>query len=342
MPAHPVDLHTHSQYSDGSDTPAALVANAAAVGVRVLGLTDHDTIAGLAETAAAAAAAGIDFLPGVEISTSLPLAPAAPDRRLPIHLLGYAFEPTHQALRDALAAHALARSIRVGQMIERVNQTIAANGGPAEAVNPQRVIDLAGRGSIGRPHLAQALVETGRAANVGDAFERWLGRGKPGYVRRAPVDTLATIALIRRAGGAPVLAHPLEYGDLDALLPRLVAAGLLGIETDYGDYDAASRAALHRLADRFGLVASGGSDYHGLAIKPDRTLGMAPVPLDAAERLRAASRDEGERREAKKRRHAEPVEASRALGQRTTRSLDSARDDDRTSPLASSGGEGTP
>jgi 3',5'-nucleoside bisphosphate phosphatase len=290
MPAHPVDLHTHSSYSDGGDAPAALVANAAAAGVRVLGLTDHDTIAGLAETAAAAKRAGIDFLPGVEISTSLPLDPTRPERRLPIHLLGYAVDPTHHELRDTLAAHALARSIRVGQMIERVNQTIAANGGPAEAVNPQRVIDLAGSGSIGRPHLAQALVETGRAASVSDAFAQWLARGKPGYVRRAPVDTLETIALIRRAGGVPVLAHPIEYGDLDALLPRLVAAGLLGIETDYGDYAADQRAALHRLADRFGLIASGGSDYHGLAIKPDRTLGMAPVPLDAVDRLRAAAK----------------------------------------------------
>ncbi|HET7094993.1 MAG TPA: PHP domain-containing protein, partial [Thermomicrobiales bacterium] len=289
MRANPVDLHTHSNYSDGSDAPADLVAAAANAGVRVLGLTDHDTIAGLAETAAAAERAGIDFLPGVEISTSLPLDPAQPTHRLPIHLLGYAFDPEHQELRDALAAHALARSVRVGQMIERVNQTIAANGGPTEAINPQRVIDLAGSGSIGRPHLAQALVEMGYAASVADAFDRWLGRGKPGYVRRAPVDTLETIALIRRAGGVPVLAHPIEYGDLDALLPRLVAAGLLGIETDYGDYDAAERATLHRLAGRFGLIASGGSDYHGLAVKPNRTLGMAPVPLDAAERLRAAA-----------------------------------------------------
>jgi predicted metal-dependent phosphoesterase TrpH len=289
MAAHPVDLHTHSTYSDGSDAPADLVAAAVAAGVRVLGLTDHDTIAGLAETAAAAERAGIDFLPGVEISSSLPLDTAQPGTRLPIHLLGYAFDPTNRELRETLAAYALARSIRIGQMIERVNRAIAERGGPADAVIAQRVIDLAGSGSIGRPHLAQALVEAGQATSVADAFDRWLGRGKPGYVRRAPVDTLETIALIRRAGGVPVLAHPLEYGDLEALLPRLVAAGLLGMETDYGDYDAAERAELHRLADRFGLIASGGSDYHGLAVKPDRPLGMAPVPLDAAERLRAAA-----------------------------------------------------
>lgn len=294
----PIDLHTHTNWSDGADSPAELVANARAAGITVLGLTDHDTLDGLAETAREAAAAGIEFWPGVEISTSMPLDG---DRRLPVHLLGYGIDPSHPELRDVLAGHAAARIERIERMVAKVNGLIAADGGPAEAISPARVREIAGSGSIGRPHLARAVVEAGYARDINEVFDRFIGRDAPAYVRRAPVDTEGAIGLIRRAGGVPVAAHPAEYepsGDpaarkaglpLDDLFARLAAAGLLGTEVDYGDYDEPTRDRLRAAAARHGLIATGGSDYHGLSVKPDRPLGCAPVPPSAVEQLRAAS-----------------------------------------------------
>ncbi len=294
----PIDLHTHTNWSDGADSPAELVANARAAGITVLGLTDHDTLDGLAETAREAAAAGIEFWPGVEISTSMPLESGY---RLPVHLLGYGIDPGHPELRATLAGYALARVLRIGQMLEKVNRLIFERDGSVEAVSPRRVLEIAGAGSVGRPHLAAAIVEAGYAGDISDAFDTFIGHGKPAYVRRAPVDTEESIRLIRRAGGVPVLAHPVEYEPrddaaspkvglpLDELFARLVAAGLLGTEVDYGDYDDATRERLRAAAARHGLIATGGSDYHGLPVKPDRPLGCAPVPFAAVEQLRAAS-----------------------------------------------------
>ncbi len=293
-----IDLHTHTNWSDGADSPAELVANARAAGIEVLGLTDHDTLDGLAETALEAAAAGIEFWPGVEISTSLPLASGA---RLPVHVLGYGIDPGSAELRAELARHALARVLRIGQMLEKVNRLVFEHNGTVEAVSPRRVLEIAGSGSVGRPHLAAAIVAAGYADDIPDAFDRFIGRGRPAYVPRAPVDTEGSIRLIRRAGGVPVTAHPVEYEPsddsaspgiglpLDDLFARLTAAGLLGTEVDYGDYDNATRERLRAVASRHGLIATGGSDYHGLSVKPDRPLGCSPVPRSAVEQLRAAA-----------------------------------------------------
>ena len=282
--ANPIDLHTHTVFSDGSQTPAQLVASAAAAGVRVLGLTDHDTVAGVEETARLGTAAGIRVIPGVEISTSLPLAGDA-TVRVPVHLLGYLVDPANAELVDTLASHAKARDQRVRRMVER----LAAIGRPVAA---ERVFALAGDGTVGRVHVAKALVEAGHAADIGDAFDRSIGRGGPAYVPRPPVETADAIRLIRRAGGVPVLAHPWEYRsqiDLGLLLRRLVPAGLAGLEAHYGGYDAITRARLQALADRHGLLTSGGSDFHGLDVKPDRPLGMDPVPAEAVDALDEAA-----------------------------------------------------
>lgn len=280
----PIDLHTHSVYSDGTRTPAQLVAEAAAAGVRVLGLTDHDTVAGVEETVRLGAEVGVRVIPGVELSTSLPLG-VETVRRVPIHLLGYLIDPTDEELGDALAYHARARVRRIRRMVER----LGAIGRP---VSVERVFVLAGVGTVGRVHVAQALVEAGHAANVPDAFARLLGRSHPAYVPRPPVDTEDAIRLIQGAGGVPILAHPQDYLhqiDLDLLLGRLVPAGLAGLEADYGGYDAATRAGLRAIADRHGLLTTGGSDFHGPDVKPDRPLGMDPVPEAAVAALDEAA-----------------------------------------------------
>ena len=282
--ANPIDLHAHSVYSDGTRTPARLVAEAATAGVRVLGLTDHDTVAGVEEAVRLGADAGVRVIPGVEVSTSLPLGTEAL-RRVPLHVLGYLIDPRDDELVDTLGFYERARVRRVRRMVER----LAAIG---RAVSLDRVFELAGVGTVGRVHVARALVEAGHAADINDVFARFLGRGGPAYVPRPPVDTEEAIRLIRRAGGVPVLAHPVDYErqiDLGLLLRRLVPAGLAGLEAEYGGYAAATRGRLTAIADRHGLLTTGGSDFHGPDVKPDRPLGMDPVPEQAVAALDEAA-----------------------------------------------------
>ena len=271
-----VDLHTHSRHSDGLQTPTALVEEAAGRGLRVLGLTDHDTVGGLAEATVAAARCGIEVVPGVELSTGgLGSTPE-------IHLLGYFVDPTRPALLAGLAVYAQDREER----LERIVARLARLG---LRIAAERVRDLAGPGTIGRPHVAQALVEAGYVADRREAFDRYLADGRPGFVPRPKVEPAAAIALIREAGGVPVLAHPFGSGELESTLSRLVPAGLAGLEVHYGDYDEAARRLLADAAARWGLIATGGSDYHGPGVRAGRVLGQPPVPVAAVERLRAAA-----------------------------------------------------
>lgn len=253
------------------------MAEAAALGLRVLGLTDHDTVGGIAEAAAAADRVGIELVPGVELSTG------GQDGTREIHLLGYFIDPTDSALLAGLDEYAQGRLDRLGRMARR----LADLGVPISA---ERVRELAGPGTVGRPHVAQALIEAGHAADLRDAFDRFLGAGKPGFVPRPKVEPEDGIGLILGAGGVPVLAHPLgeEDAELEATLRRLVPAGLRGLEVYYGEYDDEARARLAAVADRWGLIATGGSDYHGPNFRPGRVLGGPPVPLAAVDRLRAA------------------------------------------------------
>lgn len=267
----PVDLHTHSTASDGALTPAALVELAGARGVRVLGLTDHDTTAGLAAARTAAGRLGLRLIPGVELSTHVEAGE--------VHILGYFVDPAHPDLVAALARFQEARGDRARRIVER----LGAAGVP---IAHERVLAFAGGGSIGRPHVARALIEAGHATSIGDAFERYLTRGRPGYVERYRLAPPDAVRLVRAAGGVPVLAHPHSAADLAALLPELVAAGLGGLECYYGDYDEARKGALLALAARHDLVPTGGTDFHGPGIH-QRPLGGTPVPLASVAALEA-------------------------------------------------------
>ena len=267
----PVDLHTHSTASDGALAPAALVELAGARGLRVLGLTDHDTTAGLAEARAAAGPLGLRLVPGVELSTHVETGE--------VHVLGYFVDPAHPDLVVALARFREAREDRAGRIVERLR----AAGAP---IAYERVLAFAGGGSIGRPHVARALIEAGHATSIGDAFERYLVRGRPGYVERYRLTPPDAVRLIRAAGGVPVLAHPHSAADLAALLPELVAAGLGGLECYYGDYDEPRKRELLALAARYDLVPTGGTDFHGPGIH-QRPLGGTPVPLASVAALEA-------------------------------------------------------
>ena len=269
------DLHTHSTASDGLLAPAALVEEAVRRGLRAIALTDHDTVDGLAEAIAAGARRGVEVVPGVELGTD-----ARPHE---VHLLGYFVDRRSRRLREALAAQAEHRRQRAARMVERLNEL-------GIEVTLAEVLALAGSGTVGRPHLARAIVARGAAADVAEAFDRYLASGRPAYVHRQALSPEAAVALVRAAGGVPVLAHPLTTGDPEATVARLLPAGLGGIEVDYGEYDAAARAALRALADRHGLIATGGSDYHGPGHKHGRELGGAVVSAATVDLLRRATR----------------------------------------------------
>jgi predicted metal-dependent phosphoesterase TrpH len=269
-----VDLHTHSTYSDGLLSPAMLVEEAASRGVRILALTDHDTVAGIGEARAAGDRHGVEIIPGVELSAAL-------QGGNEVHLLGYFVDVDDPTLLEQLAGYARARDERMEHMVERLNRI----GAP---VALGRVREIAGHGTVGRPHLGRALVEAGYAVDLSDAFARYIGGGKPAFVPRPRVDPRDAIALVRAAGGVPVLAHPFSAGGVESVLDRLVPAGLAGMEVFYGEYDPEDREILRQIATRRGLIATGGSDYHGPDRRAARELGSAPVPLAAVAALRHA------------------------------------------------------
>lgn len=274
---HLVDLHTHSTQSDGTLTPTELVRAASERGLRVLGLTDHDTLSGIAEATAEAHGYDVEVVAGVELSTSV--SDAHGD--IPVHLLGYFVDYDDAALRTELAAFANARQTRMERMVEKLNDL-------GLQITTEDVLTLAGSGTVGRPHIARALVNLGYVSDLREAFERYLGRGCPGFVPRPKVETERGIQMIRRAGGVAVLAHPRDLENIASLLARLAPSGLGGIEVDYGDYDVQTRNALRQTAHHWNLVATGGSDYHGPGIK-GRELGGPLVPLASVELLRAAA-----------------------------------------------------
>jgi len=270
-----VDLHTHSTASDGLYSPQELVHLARQVGLEVLGLADHDTTAGLPAAMAAGERVGVTVLPAIEINTDLP------EKRGEAHVLGYLMDFELPSFQASLSSLREARAQRGERMVERL-QALGLD------VTWKRVRELAG-GAVGRPHVARALVEKGYASSVSDAFDKYIGPGRPAYIPRYKLAPEDAVRLIRSVRGVPVLAHPAYIADLDdRLLPALVAAGLQGLECYYGQYDVEMVARLLRLADTHGLVATGGSDYHGPNMHPT-PLGGRYVPPAAVERLRAAA-----------------------------------------------------
>ena len=269
-----VDLHSHTNASDGLLAPAVLVDLASGRGLSVLGITDHDTVDGLPEAGTRAAETGLTLVPGVELSTT--------GLGANVHVLGYFVDDADDAFVARLRELSSARRVRIEQMVERLNSA----GYP---VPLERVWELAGDGSVGRPHIARVLIEIGVVETIGEAFDRFLSRGRPAWVSRAPFPPDEAVALLLGNGAVPVLAHPYTTGDIEAALRGLVPAGLRGMEVYYGEYDAAQHRALAAIASAWNLIATGGSDYHGPNFKEGRELGDAPVPMASFQRLREAA-----------------------------------------------------
>ena len=249
-----IDLHTHTLVSDGTDTPTQLVRKAAEEGLDVIGLTDHDTFDGLREAKLAADAVGIQVLAGMEFSTQ--------KGGKSVHVVAYGCDPHDEDLLDELARVRVGRSDRVPTMVARLTEL----GMPLTVAD---VLEHAAGTSLGRPHIADAMVARGYVATRDEAFRRWLYDGGPAYVDRYSTELTRAIDLVRRARGVVVLAHPWGRGRRDDLpepyLAELVQEHRLdGVEVDHPDHDEDTRADLRRVADRLGLLATGSSDHHGL------------------------------------------------------------------------------
>ncbi|GGQ57283.1 PHP domain-containing protein [Kitasatospora griseola] len=248
-----IDLHTHSNASDGTDSPAELVANAVAAGLDVVALTDHDTVAGYGEATAAVAGTGLTLVPGAELSCQVD--------GISMHMLAYLFDPAEPAFAAERELVRTDRFRRGRAIVERCREL----GAPISWEQVQRI---AGAGSVGRPHIASALVEAGVVASVSDAFTaEWLANEGRADVPKHETDPALAVRLVRGAGGVPVFAHPgaVKRGRTvsDQVIADLAAAGLAGLEIDHTDHDESTRSRLRDLARELGLLVTGSSDYHG-------------------------------------------------------------------------------
>jgi len=266
-----VDLHIHSTASDGRLSPAEIVHTSVELGLTVIALTDHDTVDGIAPALAEAKAfPWLKVIPGVEISTDTPTDA--------VHVLGYFIDYTDHELRTSLERMRNSRQQRAQRMIAKLGNL----GIPIEW---QRVQKIAGSGSVGRPHLAQAMLEKGYITSIKEAFTKYISRSGPAYVERDKMTPQEAVELILRSNGLPVLAHPLFISDPEKLVVELKAAGLVGIEAYYDNYTADEIDRLVSLANKYNLIASGGSDFHGLDAATETMIGGADVPIEVVEQL---------------------------------------------------------
>lgn len=273
-----IDLHTHSSRSDGTDAPEGLVAQAVGAGLTTLALTDHDTTAGWVEASAAATGRGLTLVRGAELSTR--------HRGRSVHLLAYLFDPDHEELAEEMRRM---REDRVPRL-QRIVEHMAADG---FAITWTDVIARVPEGptSLGRPHLADALVAKGLAADRNEVFARWLYNGSAYYEPHYATGTAEAVRLVRDAGGVPVVAHPFAAQRQRALededVAALVDAGLVGIEADHRDHDEDGRRLARELAAAHDLVVTGSSDFHGTG--KDNRLGEHTTSPESFERIEAAA-----------------------------------------------------
>jgi len=272
-----VDLHVHSTASDGRLTPAEVIREAAERGLVYIALADHDSVDGIAAAKAAAQRLlHLAVIPAIEISTDIPQGE--------VHILGYFIDYTDPQLLAKLDDFKNSRRRRAQAMVAKLD-------GLGVHIDWQRVLELAGASTIGRPHIAQAMLEKDYVPSFKEAFDEYLGHGKPAYVEREKMLPAEAVAIIVKARGLPVLAHPLTTEDPDGLILELKPAGLVGLEAYYNGYSAEEVEGLVALAQKHDLVATGGSDFHGIEPDEETAIGGADVPLEAVERLIALAKE---------------------------------------------------
>lgn len=278
-----IDLHIHSTASDGTHTPQEILAMADRMGLQAIAITDHDTLDGARQAFYSGIAPSLSFITGVEISVQ------APDEcriKESLHILGYGMDPNDRALLRALEKFQEVRKTRIHRMVDRLNQL----GIPLEL---HQVKDLSKDGTPGRPHVATAMVQAGYAENINDAFDRYLGNGRPACIGKERMACHTAFELIQKAGGIAVLAHPglipCQGADhLTRLIKRLCDMGLKGLEIYYPDHTPKAIAQYLELAEKYGLLITGGTDFHGELI-PEIKLGYGTgnfyVPYKLYEKL---------------------------------------------------------
>ncbi len=264
------DLHLHSHFSDGTYGPGELAAEAQRCGLAAIALTDHDSVEGCARTGRACAAAGIEFIPGTELT--------AEQDGDELHFLGYFIDTQNARLLTQIARFQAVRQNRIREMVERLNRLRVP-------LSADAVFALANCRAPGRPHVARALVEAGLCRTLDEAFERFLKKNRPAWVPKFKMGGEEALELIHQAGGVAVLAHP-GLNRTDACIPALVAAGMDGIECFHTKHSTATEEHYLEMADRYHLLVTGGSDCHGRS-KGKPLMGQVKVPYLCVERLKA-------------------------------------------------------
>ena len=276
MPAPTADLHLHTTFSDGTDAPVRVVELAKQAGLAAIAITDHDNVEAFAPAAAAARRVGIELLPGIEMSASA--------ENTEVHLLAFLFDLHHAGLQQHLAEQQQRRIQRVHEMVQRLKRV-------GVSIEAEEVLTLAGEGTVGRPHVARILLKHGYITSLPEAFAKYIGPNNPGFVPGSPLSPSRVIRVIREAGGIPVLAHPI-YLKRDALIETFVHEGLAGLEVYHSGHNPEQVRQYEVIADRWHLLKTGGSDYHGDS-KEGLPVGAIKVPyalVEALKQWKAASR----------------------------------------------------
>ncbi|MDD4334709.1 MAG: PHP domain-containing protein [Desulfotomaculaceae bacterium] len=264
------DMHIHTTYSDGGSTPGEIVGMAKSLKLEAIAITDHDTLAGIKPALHEGLVSGIEVVPGIELGSY--------SQGEEIHILGYLVDLGDRLFLAKLAALCEARIYRMERMVEKLQ-------GLGFPVTMKMITDISGCGSLGRPHLAAAMIKIGAVKTIFEAFEKYIGEGRPAYVTRYKMEPVEAVALIKSAGGAPVLAHP-GLNRSEHLLEDLIKAGLTGIEVYHPSHSIDQSNYFKRLAWQKGLVATGGSDYHSPGHKEGNRFGMITVPYSVVEELK--------------------------------------------------------
>jgi predicted metal-dependent phosphoesterase TrpH len=265
-----VDLHSHTYYSDGSDSPRRVIEMAKQAGLTAIAVTDHDILDGHPEAEAAAKELGVELLPGIEMSA------AAGDAE--VHVLGYFLDPSNAALKRHLDDQRERRMQRMKAMVAKLRAV-------GVAITVEDVMAVAGKGTMGRPHVAEAMVKRGYVNTPREAFDRFIGNKGPAFIQGSQLAPKVVIDVILQAGGVPVLAHPI-YLRNDALIDEFVRDGLAGLEVHHANHDAEAVRRYEGIAARLGLLKTGGSDYHGGA-KEGAAIGTRAVSYALVDAMRA-------------------------------------------------------